>query len=107
MVTGKQLVLSEEFRTVAKGWAQKQADASRLEETKTAVLAKMIGTHGDMPHVKAERLVKASDAWGHFINRMVDAKLAANLAKSQMEYIRMKFNERQSAEANSRARRRI
>lgn len=106
-MSAKELAISEQFRIVSKGWAQKQAAASILEETKSAFLAKMIGRHGDIPHVQAERIVKSSEEWTDFIKGMVDAKLAANLAKAQMEYIRMKFNERQSAEASSRARRKM
>ena len=99
--------ISEKFRIVAKGWAQKHAAASLLEETKTAVVAQMIGRQGDIPHNKAERMVKASDEWHSFIKGMVEAREAANLAKVQMEYIRMLQSERQSAEANARAERKM
>ena len=99
--------ISEQFRIVAKGWAQKNAAAQLLSETKTAVLAQMISRHGDIPHNKAERLVKASEEWHDFIQKMVEAQEAANMAKVQMEYIRMQFNEWQSKEATARAERRL
>lgn len=99
--------ISEQFRLVAKDWVEKDAAARLLEETKTAVLSQMIGRQGDMAYNQAERNVKASEEWRDFIEKMVRAKEAANMAKVKMEYIRMKFNEWQSAEANNRAERRL
>lgn len=94
---------SEQFRLVAKDWVEKDGAARMFEETKTAVLAQRMKAMGDVPAAHAERDVKASDEWREFIKSLVDAKTAANLAKVKMEYIRMKFNEWQSAEANKRA----
>jgi len=95
--------LSEQFRIVAKSWTQKHAAASILEETKTAVLAQMIGRQGDIAYNQAERIVKSSEEWRAFIKDMVEAREAANLSKVKMEYMRMRFSEWQSAEANRRA----
>lgn len=58
---------------------------------------------GDMPTSHAERDIKASKEWHEWIASMVNAKTAANLAKVKMEYVKMKFHEWQSAEANKRA----
>lgn len=95
--------LSEQFRIVAKDWVQKHAAASMLEETKTAVLSQLIGRQGDIAYNQAERVVKASDEWSDFLEKMVKAREAANLAKAKMEFIRMRFSEWQSAEATKRA----
>jgi hypothetical protein len=38
---------------------------------------------------------------------MVDARTEANLKKLQVEFLRMKFSEWQSAEANARSERRL
>jgi hypothetical protein len=48
-------------------------------------------------------IVKASDGWDTYINRMVDARKQASLLKVQLEYIRMQFSEWQSKEATRRA----
>lgn len=95
--------ISEEFRIIAKKWVEADAAANMLEESKSAVLAKMISAHGDMPVNRAETRVKSSDAWSDYIKSMVDAREKASMLKVQLEYIRMRFSEWQSFEANRRA----
>jgi hypothetical protein len=95
--------LSEQYRIVAKKWVDADGAANMLEETKSAVLSKMMVDLGDMPVSKAEMQVKASDAWREHITQMVEARSQASLLKVQMEYIRMKFHEWQSHAANRRA----
>ncbi len=94
---------SEQYRIAAKDWVEKDAAARLLEESKTAVLAQRMKNLGDMPTSHAERDIKASKEWHEWIASMVNAKTAANLAKVKMEYVKMKFHEWQSAEANKRA----
>lgn len=95
--------LSEQFRLAAKDWVDKDAAASILEETKSAILAQKMAALGDVPVSHAEREVKATKEWALWIVDMVEARKLANLAKVRMEWIRMKFSERQSAEATARA----
>lgn len=95
--------ISEEFRLVAKKWAEADAAASLLEETKSAVLSQYMIAHGDGPVNRAEMTVKASKEWREFVESMVKARERANRLKVQMEWIRMKFHEWQSKEASRRA----
>lgn len=94
---------SEQFRVVAKEWVSLDRAATLLEETKTLVLSQRIKALGDMAHNKAEAEVKASDEWLDHVTRMVEARSGANLKKVQMEYLRMKFQEWNSENANRRA----
>ena len=99
--------LSEQFRIVAKKWVDADSAASLLEETKTAVLAKMMsrqmGETGDTTVSRAEMQVKASEEWHDFVQSMVKAREKAALLKVQLEYIRMQFSEWQSHAATRRA----
>jgi len=95
--------LSEQFRIVAKKWVEADAAASLQEETKSAVLAKLMADLGDMPVSKAEMKVKASEEWVEYISSMVTARKDASMLKVQLEYIRMKFHEWQSHAATRRA----
>lgn len=97
------LPLSEQFRIVAKKWVEADSAATLLEESKSAVLAKMMADEGDMPVSRAEMNVKASTQWKDYIQSMVEARQKAALLKVQLEYIRMKFSEWQSYEATKRA----
>jgi hypothetical protein len=94
---------SEAYRVTAKSWVDAEAAASLLEETKSAVLARMMLAQGDMPVSRAEMNVKASDEWREFIQKMVEAREKAAFLKVKMEYIRMRASERQSMEATKRA----
>ena len=99
--------LSERFRQVSKDWVELDGKARLLEESKTAVLSQRMADLGDMPVSKAELKVKASSEWMEYIREMVDAKTQANLKKVELEWIRMKFMERQSIEATERAERKL
>ena len=99
--------LSEQFRLVAKKWVDADSAASLLEETKSAVLARMMSAQGDMPVNRAELNVKASEEWFEFVTKMVKARERAALLKVQLEYIRMQFNEWQSHSATKRAEMRL
>jgi hypothetical protein len=95
--------LSEQFRLIAKRWVEADAAASLLEETKSAVLAQMMASQGDMPVNRAELNVKSSEEWMDFVTNMVKARERAAMLKVQLEYIRMQFHEWQSHEATKRA----
>lgn len=99
--------ISEQYRLIAKDWVEKDSAASLLEETKSAVLSQMMARLGDIPVSHAERTVKSSDEWMDFVTKMVRAREAANLAKVRCEFIKMKFSEWQSANANRRAEMRL
>lgn len=98
---------SEQFRIVAKEWVDLDKAATMLEETKSLVLSQRIKAQGDIAHNRAEAEVKASPEWLDYITRLVESRSAANLKKVQMEYLRMKFSEWQSENANKRAEMRL
>lgn len=99
--------LSEQYRIAAKAWVDLDGAARLLEETKTAVLSQKMRQLGDMPVSKAEQMVKASDEWADFIERMVKARTDANLAKVRLEWVRLRFAEWQAMDATSRAEMRL
>jgi hypothetical protein len=95
--------LSEQYRIISLQWADAEGAANMLEETKSAVLSKMMVDLGDMPVSRAEMQVKASDAWREHITQMVKARSHASHLKVEMEFIRMRFMEWQSHAATRRA----
>ena len=95
--------ISEQYRLVAKKWVDADSAANMLEECKSAFLAKLMLGQGDMPVSRAEMQVKASPDWNDYVTKMVNQRGAAARLKVQLEYIRMKFAEWQSAEASNRA----
>jgi hypothetical protein len=101
------LPLSEQYRLAAKDWVEKDAAANLLEETKSAVLSQRMNALGDVPVSHAERDVKGSMEWREFVERMVNARTQANMAKVKLEWLRMRFSEWQSATATKRAEMRL
>jgi hypothetical protein len=99
--------LSEQFRIVAKKWVDADSAASILEETKTACLAQKMANLGEMPVNRAELTVKASAEWHDHLHKICEQRREANLLKMQLEYLRMKFQEWQSANATNRAEMRL
>ncbi len=101
------MVISEQFRLLAKDYVDKEAAASLLEEMKSATLSQRMADLGDMPVSRAEMKVRASAEWREFIEAMVTARKAANEAKLKLEWIRLRHSEWMSDEANSRAERKM
>ncbi len=94
--------LSEQLYKAGVDWADKNAAANLLEETKSATLSQMMSQFSELPVSRAEMNVKASGEWMQFINKMVSARHKSDLAKVRLEFLRAKLQEWQSAEANHR-----
>lgn len=99
--------LSEQYRLQAEAWVSLDSAANLLEETKSAVLSQMMARLGDIPVSHAERTVKSSPEWSDHVTKIVKARENASMAKVRCEYIRMKFHEWQSENANRRAEMRL
>lgn len=95
--------ISEQYRVIAEEWVDADAAANLLEETKSAVLNRMMLDTQEKAVNRAEMIVKASDAWRDHVTKIVEARKKASILKVKMEYIRMKFHEWQSYEATRRA----
>lgn len=99
--------LSEIWREAADEWVDKDAAARLLEDTKTAVMAQKQAALGDIPVNKAEQIVKASADWHRHLVKIVDARTEANKALVNRDYIKMKYGEWNSHEANQRTEARL
>ena len=94
--------ISTQFAQASYDWCQKSAAADLLEECKSATLSQRMQLYADEPVNRAEMKVKSSDEWRDYLEKMVEARKAANIAKVKCEYLRMKFQEWSSAQANER-----
>ena len=95
--------ISERFRLAALEWAELDNAARMLEEGKTTYLAQQKTKLGDMPDSHAE----SSKEWSDYIKSIVRAKTAANKARIEMDYLKMRMQEWIAAEANSRVERKL
>ena len=87
------LPASEQFRRAGEKWASLNAAADMLEEGKSAYPSQRMAALGDMAVSKAELTIKSSPDWADYIRKMVKAREQANLAKIEMEFMRMRFSE--------------
>lgn len=99
--------VSEQYRIAAQKWVATDAAARMLEEGKSAYVSQQITKLGDMPHAKAERIVKASKEYSDYIKKMVNAKTAANEMREELAWLKMLHMERTSEEANARSERKL
>lgn len=102
-MTGRSNALpSEQWYEAARRWADLNAAADMLEEGKSAFLSQKMAALGDIPVSKAELTVKASLEWSDYIKKMVRSREQSNLAKIEAEFLRMRFSEHMSRDANER-----
>jgi len=102
MHDGENRPLSEIYAEAGEDWSSKEAAAQLLEETKSAIMAQRQAMLPEMPVNRAEQIVKASPDWHDHIEKIVEARRVANLAKIELEVIRMRFNEQNNIQANAR-----
>ena len=93
---------TELYRIAGEDWADKEAAASVLEDTKGSVMAQRQAALGDIAVNRAEQIVRASPEWVNHINQIVQARKEANLAKIHLEVVRMNYMREQAEQANRR-----
>lgn len=107
MQRGSNLPPSEEWHKAALAWVDAEDAAQMLEETKSAVLSEMINrvlsADTKMSVAKAESQVKGSPEWRRYLEKIVRARTAANRARMERDYMKMRFMEWNNTEANHRA----
>ncbi len=83
-------------------WAEAEAAASMLEETRRSVQAQVMTQHGDIAVGKAEALALASDVYRGHVTAMVQARRDANVAKVRYDGMKALMELTRSAEASRR-----
>ena len=83
-------------------WADKEAAAALLEETRKTVLALEMSGHGDIAVSKAEMHALASDVYRRHVISMVEARRQANKAKVAYDGAKAMMELARSAEATRR-----
>jgi len=99
--------ISEQFRIIAKEWADLDGAARMYEATRHDVLNQRMLALNAKSVSMAEMMVRASPEWHDFTAKMVEARTAANRKKLQLDYIQMRHREWIAADANARSERRL
>ncbi len=102
-MTSNEFPFSENYRLAGEIWADLEAAAQLLEETKSAIMAQRQSMLGEMPVNRAEQTVKASLEWEEHLKTIVEARKKANLAKVALKVAEMEYYQNQAREANARA----
>lgn len=103
------LPLYEQYRNAGLEWVDAEAAASLLEDCKSSVLAERMQDllAEGMAVNRAEQTVKASPEWRSHVLSITEARKLANRCKIECEYLKMKFQEWMSQEANNRTEARL
>ena len=99
---GDNIPISEQWQKAAQHWVELEAAASLLEDTKSSVLSQLMLQSTEKSVAAKEMVVKASPGWLDHVRKIGEARRAANLAKVEADYLRMKMQEWISADANHR-----
>ena len=102
MTGGDNRSWADQFRAQGEKWSDLESAASLLENMKSVVMAQKQSALGDIPVSHAEKTVKASAEGEEYVRSCEEARHQANLAKIELEYMRMKFQEWSSDQANQR-----
>ena len=99
---------ADRYRIQGEVWADAEAAAQLLEDCKSSVMAeRQVQFGADLPVNRAEQLVKSSPEWREYLTNCVDARKKANLAKINLEAVRIGFLCWQANDANERTERRL
>jgi len=99
--------ISEQYHEAALEWVDAESAATLLEDTKSAVMSQKMLALGDIAVNKAELIVKGRADWHDYLVKINTARTNANRLKVEVEYMRMRFQEWISADANERVQARI
>lgn len=98
--------ISQIYAEEGKAWAEAEAKASILEDTKASFLSEIIldmtAANPGQAHNKIETAAKASERYKTWIYDAIDARKAANHLKVRLESLRMAYGEWNSQQANDR-----
>lgn len=92
-----------ELEAAAQDWSEAEYAASRLEELKKVMLAKIQVSKGDISVAKAEILALADPSYEQHIEGMVAARERANRLKARYLDMRLLAEMRRTAEATLRS----
>ena len=98
--------ISQIYAEIGAQWADADAKATILEDTKSAFLSQKIMEHqardSSLAYNKAEAFVKASLEWTDRISETIEARREANHLRVKMESLKMAHSEYISHDANER-----
>lgn len=95
--------LTERLVKAGETWADLNAAAAALEETKDAILSAILAEHFDQPEWKAKALARKDDRYTEHVGKMIKARQAANKARVRFDSGKAYVDLMRSAEASRRA----
>lgn len=93
----------EQIIAAGEAWADAEAAAALLEETRKTVLAKAMNDSGHASIAGKEMMALASDDYRKFVEGMVRARATANKARVRYDSAKVLVELRRSQESTKRA----
>ena len=95
--------IRERLQEVGEEWADRDAAANLLEETKGSLLAELMNTASGASETERKRIAQADPAYKLHITNMVTARKEANRAKVTYDTGKMWADLKRSSESTRRA----
>lgn len=99
--------IHERLRISGEEWAELDAAANLLEETKKPLRAKLMNESGAPTMAKAEVIAESSDTYLEHVESMVEARKQATIARVRYDSAKMWAELVRSQEATNRAQMRV
>lgn len=96
-------VMRQQLLELGEEWADLDAAASLLEETRKSILANLMRQSGEAAHNKAETFALAHPDYGDHLADMVEKRRLATRARVGYDAARVEADMMRSAEATRRA----
>lgn len=93
----------EKFVAAGTKWAELNGLASRLEEMRKSVRAQIMTSMGETKVNRAEMLAECDPAYTQHIEKMVEARTKANIARAEYDAIKAWLELTRTLESSKRA----
>lgn len=96
------LSIADMYLEASNTWCDLENAASLLEDTKSIIFSQFVLKQQASSVAKAELLARTLPEWKEHVEKIVEARTAANKAKVKVEYLKMRGWEETSKAADNR-----
>ena len=94
---------AEQFRLLARAWAEADGEALRAEKLEKVVFSELVNQSNDGSVAKAEHSARAHSRYKDAVDRLVNSRTAANIARAEMDAMKLRVEIWRSRNATKRA----
>lgn len=93
----------ERFRLAGIAWAEADGEAAKMEEKRKSFRAQLMIGFGETKVNRAEMLAESDPSYVEYLDKMVEARTKANIAKAEFDAIKAWIEITRTLESSRRA----